>query len=280
MKVGRDFYYLLIVQFIFLAFLAFLIYIVYKYFREYKMKSFSGYKLLSKYRKYSIGALITLGIFSLFFYLPQIINARIIPFGPLPIWEVENPVSTIFVMESIPPTAGSLAAGDSTVPNAYLVDPAIDTLLLLMETKDIYLHQTASHPSGIVGSDNIVIIKGNFQKEFRNTTSTDRIKGLIWQILQHPDGFTGEILVGDNTQYSSTGEDDNNSEDTEQCILDVINTFYSKGYPVYLFEWKNIMHDVVTEYSEGDYNDDILMIQLQRLLIQNFFHHQAIIIYH
>ncbi len=40
-----------------------------------------------------------------------------------------------------------------------------------------------------------------------------------------------------------------------QCILDVINTFHSKGYPVYLFKWADIMYNVVTEYSDGDYND-------------------------
>ena len=125
----------------------------------------------------------------------------------------------------------------------------------MMETQGTYLYKTTAHPSGIVGSNDIVVIKASFQWDFRNTTSTDRIKGLIWQILQHPDGFTGEILVGDNTQWATTGEDDNNSEDTEQCILDVINTFHSKGYPVYLFEWKNIMYNVVTEYSDGDYND-------------------------
>lgn len=158
-------------------------------------------------------------------------------------------------MDEIPPTAGSLAAGNSTVPDEYLVDPAIDNLLLLMETQGTYFHRTSSRPFGIVGSDDIVIIKPSFQWDFRNTTSTDRIKGVIWQILNHPDGFTGEILVGDNTQWASTGEDDNNSEDTNQSILDVINTFYSKGYPVYLFEWKNIMNNVVTEYSDGDYND-------------------------
>lgn len=173
----------------------------------------------------------------------------------LPIWEVNNPVSKVFVMDEIPPTSGSLAVGNSTVPDEYLVDPAIDNLLLMMETQGTYLYKSNTHPSGIVGSNDIVIIKGSFQWDFRNTTSTDRIKGLVWQILQHPDGFTGEILVGDNTQWASTGEDDNNSEDTEQSILDVINTFHSKGYPVYLFEWKNIMNNVVTEYSNGDYND-------------------------
>ncbi|MCE7858093.1 MAG: hypothetical protein DYG97_16470, partial [Ignavibacteria bacterium CHB3] len=122
----------------------------------------------------------------------------------LPTWQVNNPVSKVFVMDQIPPTAGSLAAGDSTVPNEYLVDPAIDTLLLMLKTQGIHLYKTATHPSGIVSSNDIVIIKASFQWDFRNTTSTDRIKGLIWQILQHPDGFTGEILIGDNTQCIPT----------------------------------------------------------------------------
>lgn len=193
-------------------------------------------------------------LFRIFCIAEFLLSINILP-QSLPAWQVNNPVSKVFVMEEIPPTAGSLAAGNSTVPDEYLIDPAIDNLLLMMETQGTYLYKTSSHPSGIVGSDDIVIIKGSFQWDFRNTTSTDRIKGLIWQILQHPDGFTGEILVGDNTQWASIGEDDNNSEDTEQCILDVINTFYSKGYPVYLFEWKNIMNNVVTEYSQGNYND-------------------------
>jgi len=221
------------------------------------MKSFSDSNLLSQYRKYSIGALITLGIFSLIFYLSQTINASIILSGSLPTWEVQNPVSTIFVMGSISPTKGSLAAGDYTVPDAYLDDPAIDTLLLLMEAKNIYLHQTASHPLGIVAPDNIVILKGNFQWTNRNTTSTDRIKGVIWQILQHPDGFTGEIIICDNTQNFGTGINhyDNNSEDPEQSIVDVVNTFAAKGYPVSYRDWKNVWDVVVEEYSAGDYND-------------------------
>lgn len=173
----------------------------------------------------------------------------------LPIWQVDNPVSEVFVIDKIPPTAGSLAAGDSTVPNEYLNDPAMNTLLLMMSSQGTYLYKTKAQLSGIIGSDDIVIIKGSFQWDFRNTTSTDRIKGLIWQILQHPDGFTGEILVGDNTQWAPIGEDDNNSEDIEQCILDVINTFYSKGYPVYLFKWADIMYNVAKEYSDGDYHD-------------------------
>lgn len=188
----------------------------------------------------------------------------------LPIWEVNNPVSKVFVMDEIPPTAGSLAAGDSTVPNAYLVDTAIDTLLLMMETQGTYLYKTTAHPSGIIGSNDVVILKCSFQWDFRNTTSTDRIKGVIWRILQHPNGFTGEILVGDNTQWASIGEDDNNSEDTEQCILDVINTFHSKGYSVHLFRWADIMYNVVTEYSDGDYNDGYTYEPISKITYPKF----------
>lgn len=184
-------------------------------------------------------------------------NARVFSLNPLPTWEVSNPVSTVFVMDNIPPTAGSLAAGDSTVPDAYLDDPAIDTLLLMMEAKNIYFYKTSSHPDGIVGSDNIVILKGNFQWTNRNTTSTDRIKGVIRKILNHPDGFTGEILICDNTQDFGTGinHDDDNSEDPEQSIIDVRNTFYSKGYEIYTRDWADMWDDVALEYNQGDLND-------------------------
>ncbi len=182
-------------------------------------------------------------------------SAKINPVNPYPTWEVQNPVSTVFVMDSIPSTSGSLAAGNSTVPNEFLVDPAIDNLLILMQSQNIYFHKTASHSSGIVGSDNIVVIKGNFQWTSRNTTSTDRIKGIIWQILQHPNGFTGEIIVCDNTQTYGINQEDNNSEDTEQSIVDVVNTFISKGYPVSLRDWSDLWDVVVEEYSVGDYSE-------------------------
>ncbi|MCU0373615.1 MAG: DUF362 domain-containing protein, partial [Ignavibacteria bacterium] len=136
-------------------------------------------------------------------------------------------------------------------------DPAIDTMLAMMQKKDIYFHKTALHPNGIVGSNNAVILKGNFQWTTRNTTSTDRIKGVIWKILNHPDGFTGEILVCDNTQDIGTGinHGDNNSEDTAQSIIDVVNTFHSKGYKVHALDWQTFWSVVVDEYSAGNYTN-------------------------
>ena len=227
-------------------------------------------KFLNQYRMFSYKLAFRIIIFFLIGYFPQLIKAQIDSFEPLPTWEVQNPVSTVFVINSIPPTAGSLAAGNSTVPNEYLVDPAIDTLLMMMQTKNIYFYKTTSHPSGIVGSDNIVVIKGNFQWTSRNTTSTDRIKGLIWQILQHPDGFTGEIIVCDNTQNYAINQNDNNSEDTEQSIVDVVNTFSSKGYPVSIRDWSNVYNVVVGEYSAGDYNEGFVYESASKISYPKF----------
>ena len=218
---------------------------------------FGGSLFLRRFARFSGVAILIAGVVWFTGALPELTRSRVNSIGSLPTWEVDDPVSTVFVMDSLPPTSGSLAAGDTSVPDEYLPDPAIDTLLMMMETQEIFLHQTAAHSSGIVGADNVVIIKGNFQWNSRNTTSTDRIKGLIWQILGHPDGFSGEILVCDNTQDIGTGinHSDNNSEDTYQSILDVVNTFHAKGYSVYCLDWKYIWNAVSSEYSEGDYND-------------------------
>ena len=233
------------------------------------MEKYFVLKYLDQQRKFSFGLILLLVIFFLCGYS----NAQLIPYETLLTWEVQNPVSTVFVMDSIPSTSGSLAAGNSTVPNEYLVDFAIDNLLVLMQSKNIYFHKTALHPSGIVGSDNIVVIKGNFQWTSRNTTSTDRIKGVIWKILQHPDGFTGEIIVCDNTQNYAIDQNDNNSEDPQQSIVDVVNTFSSKGYPVSLRDWSNIYNVVVQEYSAGNYTEGFVYESATKISYPKFTSH-------
>ena len=106
------------------------------------MKTLSKNSFWKKYNKFSIWVLIITVNFNSY-CITYLLNKSLL-FEPLPTWEVNNPVSKVFVMDEIPPTAGSLAAGNSTVPNEYLVDPAIDTLLLLMETQGTYLHKTSS----------------------------------------------------------------------------------------------------------------------------------------
>jgi hypothetical protein len=218
---------------------------------------FAGSLLFRRFVKFSSVVLLIAGTIWFLGALPDLTRSDITEYQPLPTWEVSDPVSRVFVMDAIPPTTGSLAAGDASVPDEYLCDPAIDTLLTILEAGGVILHRTASYPDGIVNSDAIVIIKGNFQWTQQNTTSSDRIKGLIWQILNHPDGFSGEIIVCDNTQDIGTGvnENDNNSEDPDQSIIDVVNTFMAKGHPVYVLDWNSMWDDVAEEYADGDYTD-------------------------
>jgi hypothetical protein len=216
-----------------------------------------GSILLRRFARLSFAPILLAGIVWFCVSLPEFSRSGVADIESLPVWQVDDPVSSVFVMDSIPATIGSLAPGDTTVPDEYHVDPAIDTLLVMLASQGIFLHKTDTQQNGIVGSDDIVVIKGNFQWNGRNTTSADRIKGLIHQILQHPDGFSGEILVCDNCQDIGTGinDNDNNSEDRDQSIPDVVSTFYAKGFPVYILEWNLIWNAVAGEYSDGDYND-------------------------
>ncbi len=232
--------------------------------------------LIRRLAKYAFPAMIFAGVVLFIFSSPDYpgANTRLNDsyIVPLPVWEVPNPISKVFIMDSVPPTSGSLAAGDSTVPDSHLPDPGIDTLLMMMDTKGISFYRTLSTPNGIVGADNVIIIKGNFQWTSRNTTSTDRIKGIIWRILNHPDGFTGEIMVCDNTQEIGTGinQQDNNSEDIDQSIIDVVNTFYAKHYPVSCLDWRTYWDVVVNEYSYGNYASGFVYDTLTKISYPKF----------
>ena len=109
----------------------------------------------------------------------------------------------------------------------------------------------------------------------RLATNTDVLKGLLWRILQHPDGFTGEIVVAENAQPISTNNWDAtpaNSEDQEQSFTDVVTAFQTKGYPVSLYDWTNLNNSrfnggslnsggyPIGEYVQGNMNDGYVMI--------------------
>lgn len=190
----------------------------------------------------------------------------------LPTWEVENPISKIICIDSVSHNSYSCAAGDSSVPDSHLVDPGIDTLILWLEQKaGIYFYKTFLHPEGIVASNSIVVIKPNFIGPRRTGTNTDRIKGLIWRILQHPNGFTGEIIICENNQMFETLDgNENNSEDTLQSILDVINTFNAKGYPVNGYEWRIIRGETVDEYDQGDFDDGYIYNDVTKITYPKF----------
>ena len=81
----------------------------------------------------------------------------------------------------------------------------LDTLLDLMAENGFKFYNThKAHPwggsAGLIEADDVVLIKVNCQWKCRGTTNTDVLRGLIHRILEHPDGFNGEVVVFENGQ--------------------------------------------------------------------------------
>lgn len=89
----------------------------------------------------------------------------------------------------------------------------LDTLIDLLSDNGLKLYNTAKwHPwgsaSGIIQSNDVVLIKVNCQWKCRGTTNTDLVRGLIHRILSHPDGFAGEIVIFENGQSQGAFDGD------------------------------------------------------------------------
>jgi uncharacterized protein (DUF362 family) len=119
---------------------------------------------------------------------------------------------------------------------------------------------------GLIARGDTIIIKVNSQWDERGGTNTDLLKALVKAIVEHPDGFVGEIVVADNgqAQYGSTGGGGsldysrNNAEDTSQSVQRVVDSF--AGYRVSTYLWDNITTARVKEYSEGDVNEGYITL--------------------
>jgi len=81
----------------------------------------------------------------------------------------------------------------------------VEALLELMAGQGLMFYRTAaSDPlagtEGMIAADDVVLIKVNAQWKYRGCTSSDVVRGLIQRILDHPDGFSGEIVLVENGQ--------------------------------------------------------------------------------
>jgi uncharacterized protein (DUF362 family) len=116
--------------------------------------------------------------------------------------------------------------------------------------------QPGAGPDGLIANDDVVLIKVNGQWSERGGTNTDVLRGVIRQILEHPDGFIGEIVVADNGQgIGSLDRAESNAEDPAQSVQDVVDEFVGEGWQVSTFRWDTIRATEVGEYSAGDAND-------------------------
>ena len=215
----------------------------------------------------------------------SVVNAAL----SLPAWTSPTAVSNVYVVINVPIPQCSLEGGtlQSTAPcnNASyaLRDAGVDGLINEMERRGDYFYQTGAHPTGIVGANDVVVIKVNNQWGLmgqgngrgRLSTNTDVLKGLLWRILQHPSGFTGEVVVAENTQDSGATWDTTpaNSQDREQSYQDVVNAFAGLGYPVSLFNWSDLNYTLISggpvsgpgypagEYINGNDSDSYILLE-------------------
>ena len=134
----------------------------------------------------------------------------------------DAPVSTLYVAKGRDPT------------------DSLNSLLSLMEKKGLSIYQT-SQREGIIGKEDTVLIKINGEWQQRGGTNTDLLKAIIQKVIDHPEGFAGEIVVVENGQWAIFLDSDrSNAEDKRQSFQRVVNYFEDQGYKVSLYDWTQI----------------------------------------
>jgi uncharacterized protein (DUF362 family) len=81
----------------------------------------------------------------------------------------------------------------------------VDTLLKLMGQKGLKFYRTTvsgteNGTNGLIDPDDVVLIKVNAQWKYRGCTNSDLVRGLVQRVLEHPQGFNGEVVIVENGQ--------------------------------------------------------------------------------
>ena len=119
----------------------------------------------------------------------------------------------------------------------------IESLLQLMGAQGLKFYRSPqetdlSGPLGLIKSNDVVLIKVNAQWKYRGCTNSDLIRGLIQGVLDHPDGFTGEVVIIENGQGSGSLNCDKeinypdatvhaNANDESHSFLYLVNTVFN-----------------------------------------------------
>jgi len=176
-------------------------------------------------------------------------------------WTSPTAVSDVFVITDVPAPTCSLNGGDiSGCASAYEAfhDDGVDALVNLMEVHGDYFYKTSSHPDGLFGADDVVVIKVNNQWMGRNSTNTDIVKGVVYRLVSHPDGFVGAVIIAENAQGQNSdwmNESNSNSQFTNQSYQEVTQAFAGEGYHVCIANWESIRSNIVSDYNDWD-NDN------------------------
>jgi uncharacterized protein (DUF362 family) len=131
---------------------------------------------------------------------------------------------------------------------------AITALFEIMGTEGLHFYNTTSEPTGLIERDDVVLLKVNGQWTNRGSTNTDLVKAVIEAIVNHPDGFIGEVVISDNGQgLGRLNWPYANAFDNSQAVEDVASQF--QDYNVSTVLWDLIRYDTVDDYDLGDFTE-------------------------
>jgi hypothetical protein len=188
--------------------------------------------------------------FGSFAFIPSTPNMSLIPVSinlpTLKATSLTTATSDLYFVESASGAQGNL-------------NGAVSSLVTLMSSHGLNFYKTASQPSGLIGKNDVVIIKVNCQWDQDGGTNTDLVKAIIQEIVNHPEGFTGEVVIADNGQWMARTSQDawfttTNSYTHSQSEIDVANSFHPT-YKVSTWLWEIVRSSNVAEYSSGDTTD-------------------------
>ena len=172
---------------------------------------------------------------------------------------MEKDVSDIYVVRNCP------------VPNGTRpYHEGLDRLLNLMGDHGLKFYRTDKTfrnggNDGLIQREDVVLIKVNAQWKYRGCTNSDVTKGLIQRILDHPDGFDGEVVLFENGQskgsfdcdtmsggrYPDSGVHANAEDESHSFSYLVDSVFHDPRVSVYLLDpvWEIFL-------SEEDHTTD------------------------
>ncbi len=191
-----------------------------------------------------------------------------------PAWTSPSALTNVFVVTHVPTPTASLEGG--TIPTGAspawaLRDAGVDALVNLMAAHGPGFYRTAARPDGLFARDDVVVIKVNAQwncttgsDNRRAHTNSDVVKGVIYRLVRHPEGFTGAVIIAENGQGVPARldcPDYNNAEDARQSYQDVADAFAVQGYAVCTYLWDDIRNNAVGEYISGSLQSGYVFVQ-------------------
>jgi len=165
-----------------------------------------------------------------------------------------------FISVSVPAEQAAPAAQISRqlistvfVENSNGTDDGVRNLIRSMQNRGLNFYD-------LITSGDVIILKINCQWAERGGTNTDLIRSVIKAIIDHPDGFTGEVIIADNGQGQFGSErrggslswTNANSADRRQSVMDVVRIYQNSGHRVTGVLWDDFTAVKVQEFNDGD----------------------------